>query len=1746
MKPSKTKSKSLKKPSPTSKSWLQRLVSDHQTTAKTKRRERSLSGSLERLEAREVLSGGTAPFGYLPIALASDQAGAGLIQDSNLQGAWGIALAPAGGPLWVADNAHSTASRYTGSVSGSPFAATSAVATPDGLPTGIVFNPTGSFTVGSGASSGPATFLIASQNGAIDGWSPLLNGPAVNVATTAGADFTGLAVATVPSGNTTQSLLFATDFKNGKIDVFDGNFQPTTLSANAFTDSSLPTGYAPYNIELIGNQLYVAYAKPDPANPGTPLAQAGNGVIDIYNLDGTLAGGKEFIGPGKLQVPYGMVMAPSTFGDFQGDLLVADAGSGQILAYDSSGTFQGTLNNGPGNTSPITIPGIRGLTFGNGSSSGAGNSTTLFYSASTGGHGAVGEILNAFDQPLVVVPATIAAAQGQAFSGVVATLADSNTSLTKDSFLAIINWGGNITSAGTVTPNGSGGFNIIGQHTYATAGTRQVTVTVSDQEATPHNVTATAVAVVTDPSFAPAGVTFTSTQNQAFSGSVGNFADPTGPGAASAYVATINWGDGSSSSPGNVTLTAPNTYSVLGGHTYTQVGSFSITATVSELNNGTALAQIGTIASTALVSDPNTLTAAGTTLDAKQGTSTSVTVATFTDTYAAATAGMFQATIDWGDGTSASQGSVSLANGTFTVVGTHAYVTNGPATVTVSISDTPGTATAVATSTANVADGNTFTPVAATFVAQSGQSFSGVVALFPDANPLVRAGDFTTTIDWGDGSTASLGSLTAANGTLTVSGTHTYATAGAAHAVAVTVNENSPGTATGAVTSTAVVPANDVTGSGGTITGTATTASSPQALATFKPNAGNTADTFTATVDWGDGTSFTEASVTTAGDGTFTVVGSHTYASPGTFTPDVIVYEATGTATATPAAAIAATATLASPVVLSPATITGTEHITSSYTVATFTDGGQPGATTGDFTATIDWGDGTSSSGGSISLNGGVFSVRGSHAFAHAGTHNVVVTVTDSLGTPFSNSVTSVATISDSDHFTTGTASLTATMGTAFNGPVAIFTDTDLISVAGDFSAVISWGDSQDTAGSVTGGNGKFTVSGQHTYALDGAFPLKVTIQNKSGLTGAAEYVATANATVMPGAGYAATGATVTATSGQTFTGTIATFTDTGTTHPSTDFSATINWGDGSTTTNGTVSGSNGNYMVSGSHGYAMPGTFAITVQITETAVTAVITATSSASVSDGTTLTPSSVTFSATAGSAFTGAVGTFTDTNTLATSANFTATIDWGDGAIDSGASVSITGGNGTFTVSGAHSYAHAGSNAVKVTLSEKSPGTVSATATSAASVTAGTITISGEVFNDVNFNGTLDSGEQGLAGITVFLNVDGSGKADGTNPQTTTDANGKFTLTTTSAGTYAVMEAVPANHGLALSSPIQALTLTAGQSVSGVNIGNLLTSTVVPLVVSTTPPAAAADANTAYINALYQDVLGRTPDTAGLAFWQQQLAAGATHGTVAYGFWVSAEHRARQIDEYFQGLLGRQEDVASQAAWVSNFTQNGAINQTAAIAFVTTPEFQASHAGNTAFVDALYDDILLRPADSAGESNWVGQLNSGAMTLDQVAKAFVYGTEASTRIVDALFSVFLHRAPNTASLNGWVGQLTSGALNADQVAIALLCSDEFFADVTGSQAPQFTSAAAAQFTAGAASTFAITTSGVPIGAITATGLPTGLTLTDNHDGTGTLTSGSSLAAGTYNFQLAVSNGVGVAAKQNFTLFVSTAANN
>ncbi len=278
--------------------------------------------TMESLECRNLLA-----TGYLEMNLVSNQAGAALLQDPALNLPWGIALPSDSGNFWVDNAGSGVVTLYGGDVAGSALTKDPlTVQIPGGAPTADVFNNSGSssdFVInGPGGASGAATYLFASLDGRISGWNAAVSqNHAIQVAHVHGAFFTGLAMGDSSSGN----VLYAADFQNGKIDVFDGNFQQTSLSGD-FTDPNLPSGYAPFNVQNIDGKLYVTYAVQQSSSHhssdqhdgggerGVFTPAATGGIVDVFDLNGNFV--KRFATNGDLNAPWGLAMAPSGFGDF--------------------------------------------------------------------------------------------------------------------------------------------------------------------------------------------------------------------------------------------------------------------------------------------------------------------------------------------------------------------------------------------------------------------------------------------------------------------------------------------------------------------------------------------------------------------------------------------------------------------------------------------------------------------------------------------------------------------------------------------------------------------------------------------------------------------------------------------------------------------------------------------------------------------------------------------------------------------------------------------------------------------------------------------------------------------------------------------------------------------------------------------------------------------------------------------------------------------------------------------------------------------------------------------------------------------------------------------------------------------------------------------------------------------------------------------------------------------------------------
>jgi uncharacterized protein (TIGR03118 family) len=315
--------------------------------------------------------------GYLARNLIADTAGVADFTDPNLVNGWGIAISAAS-PFWICDGGTGLSTVYTASASAFSISATKAALPPSGtggnkVCTGIVANGASTAFLVGPAPGRSASFIFASEGGTISGWAnavdPLNAQMAVDNSAT-GAVYKGLAQVTTPNPQ-----LYAANFKTGAIDVFDGSFKPVTLAAGAFTDPAIPAGFAPFNIQNLGGKLYVTYAKQG-ATKVFDAPGAGNGYVDVYDTNGKLL--QHLAEKGTLNSPWGVQIAPATFGKFGGALLVGNFGDGLISAFDvNTGAFLGNLQDAAGKN--IQIDGLWGLQFGNGGNGGDVNS--LYFTA---------------------------------------------------------------------------------------------------------------------------------------------------------------------------------------------------------------------------------------------------------------------------------------------------------------------------------------------------------------------------------------------------------------------------------------------------------------------------------------------------------------------------------------------------------------------------------------------------------------------------------------------------------------------------------------------------------------------------------------------------------------------------------------------------------------------------------------------------------------------------------------------------------------------------------------------------------------------------------------------------------------------------------------------------------------------------------------------------------------------------------------------------------------------------------------------------------------------------------------------------------------------------------------------------------------------------------------------------------------------------------------------------------------------
>jgi uncharacterized protein (TIGR03118 family) len=308
---------------------------------------------------------------YRQVNLVSDLPGVAALQDVNLVNAWGVSFSPTS-PFWVSATETGRAVLYavTNDALGTAFVQKQGleVTIPgEGNVTGQVFNNLGGFN--------GDIFLFVSEDGTISGWRGALGTAAEVLTTRSGAVYKGVTLVQSALG----PVLLAANFSEGTVDAYAYGTNLTLLGQ--FSDPKAPHEYAPFNVQLIAGHIFVTFAKQDD-DKEDDVPGRGHGLIDVFNLEtgkfhrfatGSDAGGKLR----EINSPWGLALAPSSFGKHADQLLVGNFGSGTIMTFDADGDFHGLLNGE--NNGPISIEGLWALTFGNGGR--AGVPGTLYFTA---------------------------------------------------------------------------------------------------------------------------------------------------------------------------------------------------------------------------------------------------------------------------------------------------------------------------------------------------------------------------------------------------------------------------------------------------------------------------------------------------------------------------------------------------------------------------------------------------------------------------------------------------------------------------------------------------------------------------------------------------------------------------------------------------------------------------------------------------------------------------------------------------------------------------------------------------------------------------------------------------------------------------------------------------------------------------------------------------------------------------------------------------------------------------------------------------------------------------------------------------------------------------------------------------------------------------------------------------------------------------------------------------------------------
>jgi ELWxxDGT repeat protein len=693
--------------------------------------------------------------------------------------------------------------------------------------------------------------------------------------------------------------------------------------------------------------------------------------------------------------------------------------------------------------------------------------------------------------------------------------------------------------------------------------------------------------------------------------------------------------------------------------------------------------------------------------------------------------------------------------------------------------------------------------------------------------------------------------------------------------------------------------------------------------------------------------------------------------------------------------------------------------------LATFTDPNGDLAA-GQYQAAIDWGDGTSTSAGSISGPdaNGVFTVSGVHTYAAVAPTPDTITVTLSRAGAPSTSVTDSVSVAGPVNFTSTGGAVSVTLA---SGNLEILAGANVVSsapLANVTSVTINGANGVANSFTLDYSGGTFIVPGGITFnggALPGTPSNSLTILGGAFDTDTFDFSATHNGSIQLGTNGQVVNYTNLTPLANTGTAANAVFKlPDGTVVATLDAGATAGTvelvsGNGTfeTTTFAVPSGSLTVNSGNGSDTVTTTSAFYNNFKANLT-VNGAANALSVHAIAAGT--------LAATEGAAVSQMVATFSDPNGSGTASSYTATINWGDGTSTSPGSISGPDASGLFTVTGSHTYAEASAAGETLSVVVHRPNAADSTATGLAKVA------------DAPLTGTASSvtaTAQATFSGTVATFTDGNVLATaGDFAAAIAWGDGATTWGSVSAASTGFQ--VAGSHVYATSGP-ESITVV----VNDVG-GNSAT------INSATTVAAGGTPHQRYVTAVYESVLGREPDAGGLAYWSNLLDQGAAIASVAYAIVHSVEYYANfVIQPDYQKLLGRAADSGGLQYWTTQM-QNGLTDQQLQAQFVASDEFYMAAGGTPlAWIDAIYKLVLGRAPEPAGEKYWAGYLSTliasepGPAARLQLALVISNSQESNTNLVNDDYFHYLGRAADLAGLNYWLQQFANGETNEDVVA-------------------------------------------------------------------------------------------------------------